>query len=444
MVISNRAFARIITFSAAAVTALSVFAVKDHIRAENAERAVETGYLRSVEVLSLDLDNIKNNLQKGMYTNSVSMLSDISGKLCSDADSAKNALSQLPVDELDLSSAYRFLSQVGNYSKSLSDKCSKGEQLTTEETENISKLFSYASEISGKMWQIEDRIERGEISFADVAYAASALQAKDPVTVTSGFQDLSTNDNSYPTLIYDGPYSDHIMEKQPLMLKNEKEIKQSEALRLAKKLQNDSSMYLLTEEGGKMPSYVFAGESSVIAVTKQGGMYSYMISSRDIGRAEITAKEASVRALDFLADIGIRGLDESYYEVRNGVCIINFAAVQNGVTMYTDLIKVGVALDNGEIISFDMRGYLTNHTIRDLPEIRISADRASRLVSGRLDVLGTKLCVIPSDGKNEIFCYEVKCTGENGENILVYINAQTGREEEILILKIGRNGVLTV
>ena len=103
-----------------------------------------------------------------------------------------------------------------------------------------------------------------------------------------------------------------------------------------------------------------------------------------------------------------------------------------------------MALDTGEIVSFDMRGYITNHTIRDLPAPRISSGLAETLRSSELSPVSTKLCVIPSEGQNEIFCYEVRCTGKSGENVLVYLNAQNGREEQILILKIGRGGVLTV
>lgn len=130
MTITKRGFVRIISFSLGIIIALLVLAGINYRDARNARISVENGYLRAVEELSLNLDNIKNNLEKGMYTNSVAMLSNLSGKLCSDAATAKAALSQLPVDELDLSETYRFLSQVGNYSKALADKCAEGEQLT--------------------------------------------------------------------------------------------------------------------------------------------------------------------------------------------------------------------------------------------------------------------------------------------------------------------------
>ncbi len=441
---SRRALARLLTFALAFILVLSVAAINNGTRADKAERAVENSYMHAIEELSLDLDNIKNNLQKGMYTNSISMLSDLSEKLCSDASNAKNSLSRLPIKELDLTETYRFLSQVGNYSKSLAEKCAEGGSLTADERRNISALHSYAQKISGSMWDIERRIGSGEITLADTAYAASNLEADGLVSVTDGFTDLADSDSTFPTLIYDGPYSDHIMNKSPLMLKNEKKIDQAEALRKAKKLADGNELELLTQEEGKMPSYVFTDGKRTIAITKAGGMYSYMLSSRNTGKQTLTAKEAVIRAEEFLAKLGIRGLTDSYYEIRNGICVVNLAAEQNGVTMYTDLIKVGVALDNGEVLSFDMRGYLTNHTIRELPPPKISGEYAKTLVSGSLTPISSKLCVIPSSGQNEVFCHEVRCTGSEGENILVYLNAVTGREEQILILKIGSGGVLTV
>ena len=55
-----------------------------------------------------------------------------------------------------------------------------------------------------------------------------------------------------------------------------------------------------------------------------------------------------------------------------------------------------------------------------------------------------RLALIPSPGQNELLTYEFKCLGRNNQNVLVYVNATTGEEEQILILVINENGVLTV
>lgn len=440
MTITKRGFVRIITFSLAAVTALLIFSGIQFGKRERAVRNLEYTYMRAVEELSLNLDNIKTNLEKGMYTNSVAMLSNLSGKLCSDAATAKSALSQLPIEELDLEQTYRFLSQVGNYSKALADKCAAGEKLTEDEKANIAALYNYAVNLSGSMWQVEQKIQNGDVTFGKV----NSFNADETVTVTDGFKDFENLDNNYPTLIYDGPFSDHIMEREPIMLKDEKEISEDEALRRAVKLTGADNLVRTGDESGKMPSYVFENDTFTVAVTKAGGYYSYMLSGRQVERQNITAGKATEIAEEYLEKLGIMNAEDTYYEVQGGVCIVNFAAEQNDVTMYTDLIKVGVALDNGDILSFDLRGYLTNHTIRDLPKPAISEEKAISLVSDSLRVTDADLCVIPSSGLNEVFCYEIKCVGESGQNVLVYINALTGKEEQILLLRISGNGTLTV
>ena len=101
-------------------------------------------------------------------------------------------------------------------------------------------------------------------------------------------------------------------------------------------------------------------------------------------------------------------------------------------------------MDNGEILSFDARGYITNHTERELGTPEITREEAALKLSDSLNIVDSKLCVIPSDGLNERYCYEFYCRTDEGVHVLVYINADTGEEEQILLLQIGENGRLTV
>lgn len=52
--------------------------------------------------------------------------------------------------------------------------------------------------------------------------------------------------------------------------------------------------------------------------------------------------------------------------------------------------------------------------------------------------------VVPSEGLNETYCYEFTCQGEDNEQVLVYIDCQTGLEEQILILLKDETGVLAM
>ena len=438
---TKRCFVRIISFSIALILALGLMALEQRGKAANGELMMQNTYMRAVEDLSLSLENIKTTLNKGLYTNSASMMNQLSGKLWSEAANAKAALSQLPIKELKLEQTYKFLSQVGNYSQSLSKKFGGGETLTEEEKNNLKTLYGYAEDLSGKMWNVEKKIEDGSLSLRELSGAANAKQ---PQTVTEGFTDFEEGFSDYPTLIYDGPFSDHILEREPLMLKGQNEVTQEQALRKAVSACGDENLSVSGEEGGKMPSFVFENESTTVSVTKQGGFFSYMLKYRPIENPQLGATDALKRAEKYLDALGVDEVEETYYEINNGICIYNFAGEQDDVVLYTDLIKVGVALDNGEIMSFDARGDITNHTPRKLGKPALSEEEAEKRLSKGLTVFEDNLCVIPTGGLNERYCYEFYCVDGEGRQLLIYINADTGEEEQILLLKIGSNGRLTV
>ncbi|MCL2087698.1 MAG: germination protein YpeB [Oscillospiraceae bacterium] len=446
--ISKDSLIRIIAFSTAAVIALSVLAYRSYREATVARRSLQHSYLRSVGDLSLNLDNIKNTLNKGLYSNNPDMMTELSAKLWSDANIAKISLSQLPIEELNLENTYKFLSQVGNYSRALSEKLARGEVITDEEKANLESLYDYARTISDSMWSVESQIHGGYLTFdkvqGTVLGANTVDNAESPQHVVSGFADIESNFESFPMLIYDGPFSDHLMERNPRMLKGAQAIDEATALKRAVDISRIADLRLVGEERGHMPSYTFMDGDTTVSITKNGGYLSYMLTFREVGDAAVSVARAIDNAKKFLATLGITEITDTYYELQHGVCIINFAGTQGGVTLYTDLIKVGVAMDNGDVLSFDSRGYLTNHMKRVIPEAQLTREQAKELLSPYLTVKDSKLCVIPSDGLSEKFCYEFLCTAKDGQQILVYINTVTGREEQLLILQISDNGMLTV
>ncbi|MDR0805066.1 MAG: germination protein YpeB [Oscillospiraceae bacterium] len=454
MSLTTRGRVRTTAFLAAGIIGISVFAVGNYYRAKEAEYQLNLTYLHAAEDLATSLDNIKNTLTKGLYSNSADTLTEYAAKLRGDASAAKVYMAQLPTNQIDLSDAYKFLSQVGNYSDSMARKMRDDEEITEEDKQNALALYDLAKGVSDAMWNVELQIREGYISFN----ALDNIDDKSDTNAGGGFADIEGGFDNYPTLIYDGPFSDHIMQKEPLMLKNETQISAEKAAEKAKLVLKSSGSSAnpdslkLTDGGeeGKMPSYLFKDGNRTVSVTKNGGLFVYMLNYRPINaeKKNLTAEAAEEKAAQFLKDVGIENFTKTYYETQGGVIIFNFAGRQivDGaeVTLYTDLIKVGIALDDGEVISADARGYIVNHTERNLKKPTISEDEAKSKIAKNLTAESTKLCVIPSNGLNERFVYEVKTKAEDGTDVLVYINTENGREEQILLVKISGNGVLTV
>ena len=84
-----------------------------------------------------------------------------------------------------------------------------------------------------------------------------------------------------------------------------------------------------------------------------------------------------------------------------------------------------------------------NHSVREGLTPAISRDNARAKVSRRIAIASARVALIPKDSEREVLCYEFKGS-VGGKNVLVYINAQNGREEEILLLVESDEGILTV
>ncbi|MBR2489742.1 MAG: germination protein YpeB, partial [Clostridia bacterium] len=109
---------------------------------------------------------------------------------------------------------------------------------------------------------------------------------------------------------------------------------------------------------------------------------------------------------------------------------------------YTDLLKVGVAMDDGQIVLYEASGYLTNHRNRTFKTPDYSEEDALKVLSEKLNVNSISMTLIPTDFATEVRCYEFACTSKDGQEILVFINAETLKEENVLILLKSDGGTL--
>ena len=149
-------------------------------------------------------------------------------------------------------------------------------------------------------------------------------------------------------------------------------------------------------------------------------------------------------AARFLAEAGYPDMAETYHINQGGVLTVNFAWRQGEVLCYSDLIKVSVALDTGKVCGFEARGYLTAHCWREFPPAAVDWDTAAAKVPEGLTVLASQMALVPSDGQYETLCYEFKCAAAEDRHCIIYVNAQTGEQEKILILLEDASGTLTL
>ena len=163
---------------------------------------------------------------------------------------------------------------------------------------------------------------------------------------------------------------------------------------------------------------------------------------REIEKEEINEQDAVQKGKEFLQNHGFDNMQETYYQKENGFITVNYAYSQENVIMYADLIKVKIALDNGEIIGLETTGYLNSHYERQIPKAKITIEKARENLSTKIEITSEKMAMIPTEWETEKYCYEFKGKVEEIE-FIAYINAETGDEEDILIVINTPNGTLT-
>lgn len=442
MNITKRSFIRIISYITAMVVAMLGLIIVN--QKQTADYNMQMGHIYSMHLDELDgsLYNISVALQKSLYATTATQLSELAAELCTETTVAKNSLSQLPYSGAELETINKFLSQAGNYTLYLSKKVINGEEPDDSERENLHLLSKTAQSVSGAVNEVRLEYDREGVWNTELAAGVTGAVESDFSTNLYELEELLTD---YPTLQYDGPFSDHLLNGEMKMLKNTESVSQEEALiRGGKILGIDVSSFKAEEKTeGKVPCYNFTDGNMSFSVTEQGGFVIYMRKHREIKEQTLTYDEAVTKAEEFLEKVKDTNFVTTYYFADEGICTVNFAHKEGATVCYPDLIKVGVALDTGEIVLVEAGGYLANHTVRTISTPKYTLEEAKSRLSPSLKINSAKRCIIPSTGKTEKHCYEFNCTGLDNEEILVYVNVDNLEEERILLVIKTDGGTLT-
>lgn len=442
--VSRRGKIRVRLYASVLILVLFSAFVINAQKASELSRQLNADAERSLSTLEACMSSINTNLTKGLYANTTPMLSSMAISLTRDAASAKNSLSALPLSDTQLDNMLKFLSQVGAFVSTLDRKLSLGEPITSEERNQLKQLIDVSQKLLSELDTITQGVEDGSVSFKQ---AGSTLQksADQSVQIDSAFGDAEQTLTDYPTLIYDGPFSDHILNQTPKTLEGKSDVSKEKALEIASDFIgiDKSTLRFDSETNGVIETYNFFVDSINISVCKKGGAVLYLLGSSNAGESVISPEQAVENAKNFLSAKGYKNMKESYYSTQDGICTVNFAYENEGVICYPDLIKLSVSLETGNIISFDARGYIMNHTDRPPVQSKISADEAKMSVSDYLTVMSSRLAVIPTDYKTEKTAYEFHCKTPDEQEVLVYIDVLTAKEDDILLLLYSDGGILT-
>ena len=447
--IFNRTNIIVCSFALAAMITAGGFIWQSVRNVNRYKRLNEAAYMRAFVDLCDYMSSITTSLEKSLYVTGAQQMVGLTSELYRQAGGAKNALGQLPLEDASMDGIHKFLAQASDYMYSLTRKVMDEQEITEEEREMLTKLSDYAGKLSDSLVTIENGITAARSSDAVMSLLKKKLDEKiENINFLGDVENLFTD---YPRIIYDGPFSDHVNTKPYAYIDSMDEVNKEEALKKAADFAgvDASALKYIDKFKGSLERYSFTGKAEdggdlFIEVTVKGGcIFSYL---REFEAAEekLSDEEALEIAKKFLADKGVSDMIETYCVTEEGIFYACMAYEQDEVICYPDLIKVGVELSKGEIVTYEPGGYLQNHIERELLDPSLTIDEAREKVSGQLEVLSEGLAIIPTPSKEEAMCYEFKCMNEAGKEVISYINVETGREQDLLLIIDTGRGKLTM
>ena len=415
---------------------------------------MDNQYSRAFLDLTEYVDNLEVLLAKSMVTSTPQGTSTMLEEVWREANLAQTNMGQLPVAPPILEKTSNFLTQVGDMAYAYNTKTLNGLPLSDNEYSTLEKMHGYSVSLQNSLHGIEEQINNGKMSWGRAGGARQLSSQNTKNIQTTQFENVDKNFQEYPSMIYDGPYSDHMMKVKPVGLKD-KTVSVAEAEQIVRKMIGNDKIKSVTRlennREDSIDTYRFKVNynnsnddgSAEVDITQKGGQVYWMLRNRSVDGVKLSMGEAIKAAQTYLKNNGFANMTDTYYMKTDGIATVCFAYKQEGVTVYPDLIKVKVAMDNGEIMGIESKGYLYNHKKRDIPNTSLTLEQARSKINSKLKIEKEGRAIIPTDFKTEKYCYEFQGT-LNDQKFLLYINAATGVEEDILLLVSTDEGSLTM
>lgn len=397
-----------ITIAAGLAFVLVGFMAYQSRRITMLENTVEETYLSALHQTAEETADLTLSLEKALLTTDAAHTAQLLHHIGQTAGNVQQHLTYLPVSPQAVQPALLFAGQLSAQSTALLEELAATGQL--KDRSQLEQPLAVCSQLSSQLALAETTADLERLTLTAELPQASAPQ---PRGLPQG------------------------------------EITQEEAIDIARSFVGDNRVKTIQAAPGTSGSLAAYGVTVQtddvqlnLEVTRQGGKVLWMMPETASFPVTQSAHTCQQAAVDFLALHGFGAVQSVHHQVYDGLYVVSLVPVQEDVLLYPDLLRVQVRMDTAEIVGLEAHNYWLNHVPRDLPTPALSASSAQAHIAGHAQVESTRLCLIPQ-GDEEVLCYEIAVTHQ-GESYLIYIDAQNGREVELLKTVTIDNGSLTV
>ncbi len=389
------------------------------------------------------VDSIDVNLSKLIVSNDSEEQQRLLGEIRVQSTLATDNLSILCLQDETKYNTTKFINQVGDFSKMLNYKLIDGKSITTDDKETLNTIYEVNAYLKQELDELSSKIDE-KFSFK------SLFEGKNDNLIISKFTEMESNIVTYPTLIYDGAFSDNVNNDKAKALENLSEVSKMDAEQV---LKTTFSNYNLKEinlvgetVGVAIETYNFEAVSEDgtrfdASISKKGGKIIEFNHYKDCNKNNYDVNACEEIATKFLEKLGIKNMKAVWRSQSEYTLTFNFASLVDGIICYSDLIKINVCRERGEVSGMEGKTYYSNHTDRSVGNVLISLNSATEKVSQEIKIETSRLAIIPKGQNQEVLAYEFSGK-RNDDTYYIYIDAVTGKEVNIFKVIETTEGVL--
>lgn len=433
----------------AIVLSLSLlWGLNEYQRAEGLKLATENQYSRSFADFIIHLDGLETSMAKskaaGTPTQQVFYLS----QSWHQSETAVKDLSLLPAQQYGLAYVNQFLNEIGEFTHLMTQQVAKGGKIDSKQEVTFSEMHERLLSVNRSVQELNVSLNSENISWLDKQSLFTSLldrirsapasaqgeegQAKNPSSVSSGFEQLDATLQKFPPFSYEGQTDTHSV-AEPLGLP-QRIVSLEEAKAIAADFlitigySNADPLFVGTSNG-TFAGFIYKFGTATVDICKKGGVITLFRDERALGLQKLNVDQTSNQAMEALRQLGWKNFVLTATSDFGGYIQLDAVNEEQGVRIYPDKIRLTVAKDNGSITGYDTTAYWSYHHERSLTANLSQTQALSRLRSD-ISVREKRLSVIALPGWQEAFCYEFRGNLDD-EDYLIYINALDGIEEKI-------------
>ena len=415
--------------------------VAENRATENYRALAETTYRKSYYSLLYNVDGLETASDKLSVASGKATRQEYLADMTSYATAAAENMAAFTPEETGDSKMLKFINQTGDFAKYLDDKLNKGGAITGADRETIESIHASVKRIKSDLAALSDEVERADFSFVDAIKERDGAFAE----TLSAFE---SKEIDYPSMIYDGPFSDSLAEREAKALSGDS-IDEERARSIVRRILGETeTAEISVQNGTKCVFDCYDCEASTargkayVTIAKRGG-FPVSVNYPDVTptSTHIEATDAERYAETYVRDLGIPDMKAVWASLYENVYYINLAPERDGVILYPDLVKVKVAADNGKIVGMESLNYIYNHVDRNIAAATVTEREAAEAISEYIALSFCRLALVPTKGDGEALAYEFYGT-KGADKYFVYVDAMTGEELKIMRVLDGERGLL--